>query len=87
MHIEHTKLGEDGRVVIPAALRKEIGLHPGDTIVIESDGDSLLLRSYERVLREVQEAFAPYRVPGTHATDELVAERRADAAAEDEGRS
>ena len=59
MNIEHTQLGEDGRLVIPAALRKELGIHPGDTIVIESDGDSLLLRSHERVLREVQEAFAP----------------------------
>ena len=28
MHIEHAKLGEDGRLVIPAALRKEVGLHP-----------------------------------------------------------
>ena len=87
MRIEHTKLSEDGRLVIPAALRKEIGLHPGDTIVIESDGDSLLLRSYERVLQEVQEAFAPCRVPGASAADELIAERRAEAAAEDKDRS
>lgn len=83
MHIEHAKLGEDGRLIIPAPLRKELGLHAGDTIVIESDGDSLLLRSYERVLKEVQASFAPHRVPGTRADDELIAERRAEAAAED----
>jgi AbrB family looped-hinge helix DNA binding protein len=85
MHIEHTKLGEDGRLVIPATLRKELGLLPGDTIVIESDGDSLLLRGYERVLQEVQESFASCQVPGTSAADELIAERRAEAA--DEGRA
>lgn len=83
MQVEHVKLGDDGRLVIPATIRKEVGLKPGDTVVIESDGDSLLLRSYEQVLREVQEAFAPCRVPGVSAADELIAERRAEAAAEE----
>lgn len=83
MQIEHVKVGNDGRLVIPAALRKEIGLKPGDTVVIESDGDSLLLRSYERVLREVQDSFAPYRLPGVSAADELICERRAEAVAEE----
>jgi AbrB family looped-hinge helix DNA binding protein len=46
MHIEHAKLGEDGRLDIPAALRKDLGLHPGDTVVLESDGYRLLLRGY-----------------------------------------
>ena len=82
MHIEHVKVGEDGRLVIPASLRKEIGIRAGDTLVLESDGDSLLVRSYDRVLKEVQEAFAPYRVPGASVVDELIAERRAEAAAE-----
>ena len=82
MHIEHVKLGGDGRLVIPAALRKEIGLRPGDTVVLESDGDSLLLRGYDRVLAEVQSAFAPCRSPAGSAVDELIAERRAEAAAD-----
>ena len=60
MHIEHVKVGEDGRLVIPASLRREIGIRAGDTLVLESDGDSLLVRSYDRVLKEVQESFAPF---------------------------
>jgi AbrB family looped-hinge helix DNA binding protein len=52
MHIEHAKLGEDGRLVIPASLRETLGLLPGDTVVIEFDGDRLLLRGYDRVLME-----------------------------------
>jgi AbrB family looped-hinge helix DNA binding protein len=84
MHIQHAKLGEDGRLVIPATLRKELGLRPGDTVVIESDGDSLLLRGYDRVLHEVQESFAPCRVAGINVADELIAERRVEAAAENE---
>jgi AbrB family looped-hinge helix DNA binding protein len=83
MHVEHARLGEDGRLVIPAALRKELGLHPGDTLVIESDGDSLLVRGYDRVLREVQDSLAACRVPGADLADELIADRRAEAEAED----
>ncbi len=82
MHIEHVKLGEDGRLVIPAALRKEIGIRAGDTVVVESDGDSLLLRSYDQVLRETQDYFRQFARPGVSVVDELIADRRAEAARE-----
>lgn len=82
MRIEHVRLGDDGRVVIPVAFRKEIGLQPGDPLVMESDGDSLLLRTYEQVLHEVQDAFAICRSDTSSIVDELIAERRAEAAHE-----
>ena len=63
MHIEQAMLGEDGRLVIPATtLQTELGLRPGDTVIIESDGDSLLLRGFQRVL---QESFAPHSITGS----------------------
>ncbi|MBA4067309.1 MAG: hypothetical protein C0501_27095 [Isosphaera sp.] len=82
MHIEHVRMGEDGRLVIPAALRREAGLKPGDTVVIESDGDSLLLKSYDRVLAEVQGHFAALAAPAVLLSEELIRERRAEAARE-----
>jgi AbrB family looped-hinge helix DNA binding protein len=78
----HTKLGDDGRVVIPATMRKELGLRPGDTLVVESDGHSLLLRSYDEVLKETQDYFRQF-APGLSLVDELIAYRRAEAARED----
>lgn len=84
MQIEHVKLGDDGRLVIPASLRKEVGIKPGDTLVIESDGDSLLLRSYDQVLRETQDFFRQFVPPGVSVVDELIADRRAEAAREKE---
>jgi AbrB family looped-hinge helix DNA binding protein len=33
-----------GRVVIPKPLRDELGLAPGDTLTLESDGDRVMLR-------------------------------------------
>ena len=80
----HTTLGGDGRVVIPAPVRKELGLHPGDNLVVESDGQSLLLRSADQVLRETQDYFRQFVAPGTSPVDELIADRRADAVREND---
>ena len=80
MHTEHAKLGPDGRIVIPATVRHELGFRPGEVLVLESDGDSLLVRSFETVIRETQSAFAPFRIEGRSAVDELIADRRAEAA-------
>jgi AbrB family looped-hinge helix DNA binding protein len=40
-------LDRDGRVREPEAFRAELGLRPGDTLVVECDGDSLLVRRAE----------------------------------------
>ncbi len=80
----HTRLGEDGRVVIPASVRKELNLKPGDTLVAESDGHSLLLRSFDQVVKETQDFFRQFATPGVSVVDELIAERRAEAAREEE---
>jgi len=44
-------------------------------VVIEQDGNAVKLSGYAQVLKKSQAAFAPYRVPGRSAVDELIAER------------
>ena len=78
MRIEHVKLGEDGRMIIPAAARRELGLTPGETLVVESDGDSLLVRRHDTVLREDRDYFRQF-AGRERVIDELIADRRADA--------
>jgi len=78
MRTEHVKLGEDGRIVIPASTRQEMGLSPGDTLVLESDGVCLQIRTYQQVIREVQSYFKQFAKPGVSVVDELMAERRRD---------
>lgn len=78
----HLKLGVDGRLIIPASARKELGLEPGDSVVLESDGTSLLIRSVDSVLQETQNYFAQFAVPGVSVVDELIAERRLEASRE-----
>src|SRR5437870_9480978 len=79
----HARLTNDGRVVIPAPLRHRLGLKPGDRVVIDAEEDSLRLRSYAQVLEDVQEYFRPFAKPGVSIVDELIAERRAEAAREE----
>jgi AbrB family looped-hinge helix DNA binding protein len=38
--ITATKLSSKGQIVIPKAIRKELGLREGDTLIIASHGDT-----------------------------------------------
>ena len=67
-----------GKVVIPAAIRRELGLNDGDTVAIERDGDHVVLKSRKHVLREIQATFrALVKQPFT--VDEFMADRQAEA--------
>lgn len=84
MHtVEHVQLAPDGRIVIPVSARKELGLKSGDTLVLESDGTCLLIRTAEAVLEESQAYFRQFVTHGESVVDELLAERRAEAAREE----
>ena len=78
------KLIKGGKIVIPAELRRELGFKEGDRLIIEREGNSAVLKTYEQVVREVQaeirRLIGPYK---GSIVDELIAERRAEAAAED----
>ena len=70
-----------GKVVIPAALRRELGLKDGDVVAIERDGEQIVLKSRKHVLREVQATFkALVKQPFT--VDEFIADRRAESQGE-----
>ena len=75
------QIGAQGRVVIPAALRKALNLTPGDRLIARRDGDSLVLERREAIVKRLQDRFR--HIPKeVGLVDELLAERRAEAAAE-----
>jgi AbrB family looped-hinge helix DNA binding protein len=79
----HAKIIAGGKIVIPAELRRALGFHDGDSIVIEREGDTLVLKTYAQVVREVQQTFkAMLPDTGISMVDELIAERRREAARE-----
>ncbi len=81
----HAKIIAGGKISLPAELRRALNLKDGDTIVLDHDGVSFTGMSYAAKIRRIQSLFAPFKTPGVLASDELIAERRAEAARESAG--
>lgn len=74
----------DGQVVLPADVARAIGLKPGDSILIERHDSKLVVKTYQDIVREGQDRFRSLLPAGFQGSlvDELIADRRAEAAAE-----
>jgi AbrB family looped-hinge helix DNA binding protein len=82
MQYMNTRIGDGGRLVIPAEFRKALGMHVGDDVILAlGDGELRILTRLEAI-RRAQERVRPYVRAGESLADELVAERRAEAARE-----
>ena len=74
-------VGPGGRVVIPAAYREALGIEEGGAVYMRLDGEELRVVEDETEVRRVREMIAR-RVPeGASLVDELLRERRREAAA------
>jgi AbrB family looped-hinge helix DNA binding protein len=77
------RLGPQGRIVVPAELRRELGLGEGTEMAIRLDGRRLILEPRAEVLRRLRRRFA--KVPdGISLADELAADRQEEARRETE---
>lgn len=79
-----TKLAEGGRIVIPAEFRQKLGLKTGDELLVFLDDGQLKIMTPARALKRAQELVRRYIPPGVSLADELIRERRAEAAREEE---
>ena len=74
-------LGAKGRVVLPAAIRRELGLQEGVELLARVEGEGIVLEPRGAALRRLRSFFDG--VPSeTSLGDEVLAERRRDAARE-----
>jgi bifunctional DNA-binding transcriptional regulator/antitoxin component of YhaV-PrlF toxin-antitoxin module len=78
------KLGPKGRVLLPAEMRAAMGLEQGDVITGWLKDGELRVHSHLHGLRKVQAEAASMAKGTVYASDELIAERRAEAAKEAE---
>lgn len=77
-------VGDRGRVVLPSAVRAELGLKPGTRMLLSTEQDgSLRLRPYRSVADRNRGMLAGLGPAGESMVDELLAERRREAARED----
>ncbi|BBL72702.1 AbrB/MazE/SpoVT family DNA-binding domain-containing protein [Methylogaea oryzae] len=72
------QVGAQGRLVIPAELRKALHLETGDRLVARLVGESLVLERREAVEKRVRARFA-HIPPDVNLAEELIAERRTEA--------
>ena len=82
MSMTKGKIIEGGRIVLPAAFRKSMGLAKGDTVLIELHGDEVRIRPARSALRKLQEKLRDYAPKHGNVSDELIAERRRETAEE-----
>ncbi len=55
-----TKLGEDGRIVIPADCRRILHLQPGEELIIHINDEELHLYSLRQSIKKAQETVRKY---------------------------
>lgn len=81
MH-EAVELGVGGRLVIPAKMRAALGMKIGDRLNVRLEGNELRVYTYKEGLRQVQELVKSFVPDGVSLVDDLIAERRREAAKE-----
>jgi AbrB family looped-hinge helix DNA binding protein len=74
--IQPLRLGPQGRLVIPARVRKSLRLKQGDTLVYWIEGDRLILRPRHAVEEEL---WAQFKGIKSSLAEELIVERRREA--------
>lgn len=82
MYVVKTKLGENGRIVIPAEYRRVMGLGPGDEVILRLDEEGLHLYTPAQAVARAQAVVRRYIPEGRSLSGELIAGRRAEAARE-----
>ena len=65
--------------MIPATLRRELGLEPGETLIARVESRRLVLERGGEILARLRSELREATPSGTSAVDELLAERRREA--------
>jgi AbrB family looped-hinge helix DNA binding protein len=72
------RMGPRGRIVVPARLRRQLGVEEGSVLLARVEGDRLVLETQQAALDRLRGLFA--HVPDeVSLVDELIAERRENA--------
>ncbi len=70
------RVNQNGRLVIPASLRKQLGIRAGDEVELRIEDDELRITTLKHRIERAQRLVRKYIKPGRSLADELIAERR-----------
>lgn len=79
----HTKMDNHGRLLVPLHIRNQLHYKKGDNFVIRVINNELHIVSLKNALLHAQELVRKTTPPEVSLVDELIAERRAEAKAEE----
>jgi AbrB family looped-hinge helix DNA binding protein len=85
MSTETVVLGESGRIVLPAAIRKEYGLEPGERLTVTSHGGEIRIMSRKMALESIRAGIIKKRGSLKGILDEFLAEKHEEARREAAG--
>lgn len=72
-------VSDGGRIVIPASVRKTLGLNPGDSLSLRVEDNELRILSQREAVRRAQQIVARRVARGRSLVQELSDERRSEA--------
>lgn len=79
------KVGPGGRIVIPVGYRQALNVKEGDQVTLRLDNGEVHIISPAAAIRRAQDLIAEYVPADVSLVDELIAERRREAAREASG--
>jgi AbrB family looped-hinge helix DNA binding protein len=82
--VYRSRIDKSGRIVLPAEVRSTLGVAEGDSVLVVQDGKSVEILTPQEALRQAQEYFMKLAPPEVCMSDELIRERREEAAHERE---
>lgn len=76
MTVQRVRIIEGGKLVIPARMRRELGIATGDTVLVEVEGGALRVRSLPQAVAKAQAIVRRHVPEGVSLAADLIADRR-----------
>ncbi len=71
------RVAQNGRMVLPRAVREALGMADGGTVVLSVEGDEVKLTSVRHSIKRAQDLYRQH-VKADEGVDAFLAQRRAD---------
>ena len=78
------KVEKSGRILIPAAIRRQLKLEAGTEVLLRVDEDGIQMGTREQALARIRKELRRYIPEGSCLSEELIQERRAEAERENQ---
>ena len=79
MEAQRVKIVDGGKLVIPALMRRQLGIGTGDTVLVDVDNGELRVRSVKRAIERARAILRKHIPEVESLADELIADRRREA--------